>query len=61
MHVAAFEIDAVQAGLLVSNAMLLTAAAIWLLLVTGVVGRIALLFEERPHRRSAVKASTIKS
>ena len=51
MQIASLEINVVQAGLLVSNAMLIAAAGIWLLLMTGVAGRIALLVEEMPHRR----------
>ena len=43
-----------QAGLVVTPVVLLAAAAIWLLLATGAVGRIVLFCEELAHRRSAL-------
>jgi len=53
MQIASYEIDVAQAGLVVTPVVLLVAAAIWLLLATGVVGRIVLFCEELAHRRTA--------
>lgn len=56
MQIASYEIDVAQAGLVVTPVILLAAAGIWLLLASGVIGRIALFFEEMPHRRAALES-----
>jgi hypothetical protein len=55
MQIASYEIDVAQAGLVVTPVVLLAAAAIWLLLATGAIGRIVLFCEQLAHRRTARK------
>ncbi len=53
MQIASFEIDFEAAGLLFSPVLIAVAAVIWLLLATGIVGRVHQYFEELLQRRAA--------
>ena len=59
MEAVAFQNLLQALGSLAGPVVIVAAASIWVLLATGVVGRVAQYFEELPHRRSETVRSPL--